>query len=304
VHAIGTPKSDEAIHEARRHVKKVRALIRLVQPSLGDFYRPSNTRLRVVHRLLAPVADAEAVVGTLARLDRRFRRELPRRSIRSIREGLKERWSRVDRQAKADHVLQTCIRLLRTEQEEVRQWRLGDSGFRAVAPGLKRSVRRARRSMAVARAHPTPEHYHTWRQRVKDHWFQVRLLEGRCDDRLLGYERRLEALDGYLGEYHNCVLLETILVTEAVLPPGDAARVLQLLRRYQRNLRQNAQSRGAHIYRETPRQFVKRVKRAWRSTSQRHKNRRGRPPVRAEAGRHAQIAKPATGGRTSWAHAA
>ena len=30
--AIGDPESDEAIHDARRRVKKIRAIIRLVRP--------------------------------------------------------------------------------------------------------------------------------------------------------------------------------------------------------------------------------------------------------------------------------
>jgi hypothetical protein len=265
----------------------VRALIRLVQPSVGRLYRRSNTRLRVVNRLLASVTDAEAVVRTLARVDARFRYEIPRRSIRSMHKALIQRWSHIDRQAKADHVLQTCIRLLKAEQEEVRRWRLDARGFRAAARGLKKSVRRARRSMWVARAQPTAEHYHAWRRRVKDHWFQVRLLEGRCDGALLGYERRLETLDGLLGEYHDCVLLETFLVAGTALPADEAFHVLRLLRRYQRNLRQKAQSEGAQIYNEAPRQFVKRVERAWRLAAERKRSR----------GRAAEE-------RTSWAHAA
>ena len=58
----GDRQSDEAVHEARRHVKKVRALLRLIRPGIGGLYRSSNKRLRKVSRLLAPIADGEAVV--------------------------------------------------------------------------------------------------------------------------------------------------------------------------------------------------------------------------------------------------
>ena len=38
--AIGDRRSDDAIHEARRHVKTMRAVLRLVQPVLrGEFVR-------------------------------------------------------------------------------------------------------------------------------------------------------------------------------------------------------------------------------------------------------------------------
>ena len=109
---VGDRKSDEALHEARRHVKKIRALIRLVQPALGTAYRAANKRLRIVNRLLAPVADGEAVVETLGRPGLRYRGELPRRTLVSIRKDLVQRWARVDRQAKADHVLRNVATLL------------------------------------------------------------------------------------------------------------------------------------------------------------------------------------------------
>ena len=74
--AIDNLEKDAAIHEARRHVKKVRALIRLVRPGIAGSYRRSNKALRRVNRLLSPIADGEAVLGTLARLEKRSPAEL------------------------------------------------------------------------------------------------------------------------------------------------------------------------------------------------------------------------------------
>jgi CHAD domain-containing protein len=264
---VGDRKSDEALHEARRHVKKIRALIRLVQPALGTAYRAANKRLRIVNRLLAPVADGEAVVETLGRLGQRYRGELPRRTLVSIRKALVQRWARVDRQAKADHVLRNVATLLREEQRHVQSWHLKRRGSRAVAPGLRKTMRGARGAMALAIDHPTNDHYHSWRRRVKDCWFQVRLLEGRCGDELIAHERSLEALDGCLGEYHNCVLLAQVLITDALVPRDEIALSLRLLGRYQRELRREAHSLGAQVNRETPRQFVRLTKGLWRSAA-------------------------------------
>jgi hypothetical protein len=119
--------------------------------------------------------------------------------------------------------------------------------------------------MTLALAHPTVDHYHAWRRRVKDHWFQTRLLDGRCGGELVAIERGLEALDGCLGEYHNCALLQHALITEALLPREDTARTLRVVRRYERELRRQAEHLGAQMYSETPRAFVARVKRLWRS---------------------------------------
>jgi len=118
--------------------------------------------------------------------------------------------------------------------------------------------------MLVTWSKPKPSHFHTWRRYVKDHWFHIRLLEGRCGYHLVAYERRIEALDGILGEYHNVILLRDLLVTDRSLPRDESARCLRVVARYQRVLRRHAEILGARIYTERPRRFVRRVRHLWR----------------------------------------
>jgi hypothetical protein len=119
--------------------------------------------------------------------------------------------------------------------------------------------------MAKAVANARSEDYHTWRQRVKDHWLQIRLLQERCGNRLAAYERRLEELDGFLGECHNCGILRDAVRSDSTLSRTDAARCIRIVRRYQRALRGAARQLGAKIYHETPTKYVARVRRLWRS---------------------------------------
>jgi hypothetical protein len=121
--------------------------------------------------------------------------------------------------------------------------------------------------MKRAFAEPTADRYHAWRRSVKDLWLQVRLVEGRCANRLQAVERGLAALDDDLGEIHNVVLLEQILATEALGSRADSAQCLRLLRRYQLELRREARVLGAKTLADTPRAFLRRVKRAWRRAS-------------------------------------
>lgn len=263
--AVGDRQSDNAVHEARRHVKKVRALLRLMRPALGDGYDVDTRRMRTANRMLAPIADGRAVVDTLARLSRKSLASPSRRALGAIRAVLNERAARIDRQAELDRVLPKVARILRLEDRRVAGWRLRARGFRALAPGLEASVRRARKAMAQAAARPTTEHYHAWRRRVKDLWFQVRLLEERCGDALLPEQQRLEELDGLLGEYHNVALLEEILTTEVLLSRPMTARSLRLLRRDLAELRHRATLLGLQIFKEKPKSFVRRIKRLWRA---------------------------------------
>ena len=64
---------EEAVHEARKDVKKLRALLRLVRSSTSSrVRRRENEALRDVGRSLSGVRDADVMLATLADLEEGF----------------------------------------------------------------------------------------------------------------------------------------------------------------------------------------------------------------------------------------
>jgi hypothetical protein len=261
---VGNPNDDAAIHRARRRMKKVRALIRLVRPTLGDTFDRVDRRLRKTAHLLAPIADGQGIVHALDELADKYRSDFSPAVFDTIRAGLVEREVRADRKAKVDRLLQRVRSALRKERNRVAIWEPKGGGFRDIADGLETGYRRARKALATALKHPTADNYHRWRRRVKDSWFHVRVIETRCGNRLASYERRLETLDECLGQYHNFALLRGILAADPFVSRQETARRLRLIRRYQAELRQRARSLGTSAYRERPGHFVRRVRALWR----------------------------------------
>ena len=260
---VGSRTRDKTTHRARRHIKKARALIRLVRPSLGGWYGPANRRLRAASHLLAPIADGEALVDAVAHMRRKYRAELPPQTFRAIRAALIQRQARTDRRAMSERILRAAARPLRAVQKRAWRCRFEKNGLRAIAPGLARSVRRCGRAMALALESPTGEHYHVWRQRVKDPWLQIRVIERCVGQELAEYEHVLERLDGCLGEYHNCVLLTDVLISEGLVTRLQTAHCLRLIRRYQADLRREARALGSALDKEAPRALVRRVNHLW-----------------------------------------
>ena len=272
----GNPRADDEIHAARRHVKKARAVIRLFEATLGKDGRAANERLRTVSRMLAPIADGEAVVDTLARVTRRYPRALAPETRRVIRAALIHRETRIDEQARRDRVVETARALLRSERRRLPAWPGDEDGFHVITAGLKRTYRAARaRARATARDF-TAENCHAWRRRVKDQWYHLRLLERRGGRALSADRRALEALDGWLGEYQTAVVLEGVLASSEIAPEGALARCAGAVRRYRRTLGRDAGRLGRRLYREKPGQFVARVHAEWRAV-----NRRLAPPNRS-----------------------
>jgi CHAD domain-containing protein len=269
--SVGDPKSDDAIHDARRRVKKVRAVIRLVQPGRNKGFRAVDKDLHDVSRLLAPVADGRGIIATLDALAHLYRKRLPKPVVDSIRAGLLDRAAQTARQARSDHVLPTSAATLKAERRRVKYWEMRTEGFRALAPGIETNFRQSRKAMLAARRRPTVEQYHEWRRLVKNHWFHLRLLASRCGYHLRADQSQLETLDGVLGECHNLAMLLDVLANHSYVSRAETARCLRVVSAYQRLLRQQAQSFGAAIYREKPRDFVKRIRHFWKEALADHR---------------------------------
>jgi CHAD domain-containing protein len=67
-HLRGSEPRDEAIHDARTAIKKVRAVLRLLRDPLGARYDRENDRLRDAGRRLSALRDADALEETLRSL--------------------------------------------------------------------------------------------------------------------------------------------------------------------------------------------------------------------------------------------
>ena len=58
-----------AVHEARKHLKTVRALIRLLRPATGEaFYKEENAAMRKAAQRMSPIRDSHVRVQTIEKL--------------------------------------------------------------------------------------------------------------------------------------------------------------------------------------------------------------------------------------------
>ncbi len=251
----------EGIHEARKSIKKVRAVLRLVRPELGNTYRKENVRLRRIGRTLSEFRDATAIIQILDTLKEKYPSELPQ----SIRRRLVSRRAAAERQRNVAGVLQKMAATLRGAESRVESWPLEMDGFAGIAPGLEATYRAGREALERAQEQPRPENYHELRKRVKDHWYHVRLLEELWTDVMQGYEKSLKDLETWLGDDHNLVVLgETIQSAPDLYgTPSDVEALSGLIAKYQKELRDNSMSLGQRIYEEKPRLFIQRMKHLW-----------------------------------------
>lgn len=267
---------DRAVHEARRRIKKARAALRLCRPWLGARFSKSSRRLGRVSRMLAPIADSEAMVRVFATLLRPPSVAPGTFAVRSIGHQLEHHRQTVYDGAVRRRCFERAARLLARERRRVGRWRLDDADATAnVRAGLARTVRRSRRAMTRAIARPTEARFHTWRRRVKDHWLQLRLMD---TGSLTADVARLERLDAALGACHDVALLTA--ATRRATPPlerRDIAGCLRSLRGERTARRRESVAVGRAVYGESTRACLARATEAWADPPRTSSKERTRP---------------------------
>ena len=261
------PQSAEAIHEARKSVKKIRAILRLVRVELGGVYREENVRFRDIGRTLSELRDAGAMAETFEGLRKLYHSEVSRSAWDSLGRILEQRREETERGLNTLQLFEECPRQLEAVAEQVDDWPLDGNGFSVIAPGLKQAFRRGRETMQEAQRNPTPENFHQWRKRVKDHWYHVRLLHNIWGDMMGAYGDVLKDIQSWLGDDHNLAVLEE-LITDANGPTSGEKGIEDLLAamaRHQAQLRDQALIAGVRVYREKPKRLVQAMKSLWKA---------------------------------------
>lgn len=249
-----------AVHDARKAIKKERSLLRLVRGNLQPGQRrQENSALREAAQGLAGVRDADVVMATLDRLSERFAGQLPAGTFARICEQLTSA-----RAMEADNKLR-AIEVLAAIRSRIPEWRLTGGGWDALEGGLTRSYKRGRKAFRLARATGSLEDLHEWRKRVKDLWYQQRLLEQVCGPAVKGQAEEAHHLSELLGEDHDLGMLAGKLTGDLPANAVDVDDVVRLIERRRGELQAQARAIGARLYAERPSAFARRMRRSWKA---------------------------------------
>jgi CHAD domain-containing protein len=255
---------EEAVHEARKDMKKLRALVRLVRGELGDrVYRAENACFRDTARGLSGVRDADVMLATLGDLEERYG-ELPGAGNR-LRPALVAHRFRTSA-GSLKPAAQSAIDTLGEARERVADWPLETDGFEALEEGLGRIYRQGRRDFRAARKAPTAERMHEWRKRTKDLWYHLQLLQDSWKPVVSALADEAHELSDRLGDEHDLTVLREWAHRHASALNG-AEPVLRgfdvIIENRQRELQQEAFEYGARIYADKPSVFVGRLESWW-----------------------------------------
>jgi len=254
------PLADEALHSARKAIKRARAALRLLRECLGETaYRKENAALRDAGRQLAPARNAKALADTFSALRGRNAGGLDQPRYYGTVSRL--HFQRLAARASFDQksvALRSCIGVLAQCRERARRTRIAGALPAKAVAGLRRIHRAGRKAFARATKAGTPEVLHEWRKQVKYLSNALDILGVSAGHPLAGAHRRTVTLAGKLGDDHDLAELERFLAGEpaGVIDNGAKQALFALIARRRAKLQKRARDIGEGIYRGKPRRLL------------------------------------------------
>jgi hypothetical protein len=289
--AASRKSAKRAVHETRKALKRLRALLRLLKDDLGkETYAHESEVLRIAGRHLATARDTEVMVATLDDLLRGEPGKLAHRGgIKRLRGRLVTEREAAAKAMLADDAMRArLIGDLQMMLRRVASWQLADQGdIQLVEPALKRLYRQGwrRRKRATGGSGDRTRAMHLWRKRVKDLRYAAEILDRRNERARKGRKRkrahksddavhlekvaaRADDLGEMLGKEHDLAVLAARVQAEARI--GGASRgsdvrarktLLKAIARRRKRLRKRALRDGKRLYGQTPEKFIRHIRR-------------------------------------------
>ncbi|MGK9064736.1 CHAD domain-containing protein [Stutzerimonas chloritidismutans] len=268
IDSLSVPEAEraEGIHQARKRFKELRALLRLVRKPLRGAFKRENTLLRDLGRRLAESRDAAAMLESWDLLAEQFPDPLAKAPFTKVRQSLEARARRGESRASGlDAQLDAVIDELRALRERSEKWKLAGDGFDLFAAGVKRTYADGCEELARVRQDLSDEQLHEWRKRVKDHWYQTRLLSPSWPKLMHMRSDTLKALADRLGDDHDLAVMQQLMKDQPALfgEAADRERLDALIAQRRSALQSEALKRGRELYFDAPNELVARWRRYW-----------------------------------------
>jgi CHAD domain-containing protein len=253
----------EAVHSARKAIKKERSLLRLARGAMPrEQRRRENDILRQAARGLSGARDADVMIASICELSERYAGQLPAETFEAVRAHFEARAQPDNGRSVVDG---RAVAELTAVRDRVADWQLRKGGWKALESGLLRSYSRGRQTFAHAQVSGEMEALHEWRKRVKDLWYHERLLGPTCGPTVRGHVKDLDRLSDLLGDDHDLALLRQELTQPSAPVPVDLDAVVGLVDHRRNELQTEATRIGERVYAETPKAYRRRMRESWRA---------------------------------------
>jgi CHAD domain-containing protein len=252
-----TGKIDARVHAARKALKRARAALRLMRPTLASaVYERENRALRDAARCLSPLRDARSLVVAAGLVGRsRVKTAAGAAAIFALRRILEQRLDAARSAFAGLAARRRCVQLVKACNQRMLRAPPPRADASTLLAGLRRIYRNGRRALTRAAAERTPEALHEWRKQTKYLHAAAGALSDAGVHPLKRVVQSCADIAARLGDDHDLVELRHEIERTFPAEAGADAVLYRLDVRRQR-LQRDALDRGSRTFRKEPRQFV------------------------------------------------
>ena len=261
-----SPLPPTAVHEARKSVKRLRALVSLVAHNIGRDAQRFDRRLRDVNLVLSDARDATVAMSTLEALAVSADHGLAN-DFTAARAALDRRLAAIH-----EHTFDVDRDVLLPLRELRRRWQRHDwptDEWAILEPNLRRTYRDGRKLLQAIDAGAPAERLHDLRKLTKRTQYHAEFLMPIGTPRLQTEHDEWEHLADQLGQHHDLWVLEQLLRTMSTRDLTRVSRSLILgeIRQRVRRTEEQIHEWAPLMYAERPRAFADRWYAYWKHWS-------------------------------------
>ncbi|MGE0766163.1 MAG: CHAD domain-containing protein [Hyphomicrobiaceae bacterium] len=257
------------VHEARKTMKRTRALLRCVRLGLEDrVFREENATLAGIARDLSGLRDRDVMTGTMDRL---------RGQDSTLDEALS--WLTAQLQVAADGkagtapsarssdaIVRRAVKALQKAAERLATIEIAGKFTDVVGAGLRNGQRAGRKALARLAVQATDEHVHDLRKAVQTYQRQQTLVHALWPDLQSVRVEAARSLAQLLGEAQDLAVLATTARTLAEASDnGHGERVAAACRERQEMIREVAMPLASRLFAAKPQAAEQELQAGWRA---------------------------------------
>lgn len=260
----GTGDPVEIVHGTRKSLKKIRAVLRMARPGLGDgVFEQENTRFRDIARQLSQARDQHVMRNVIA-------------ALHGTADGqVKAAFGAVASQLAATHggagiprlpaaLLKSAAAKLEVARESMSKITV-DDGHQTAFAGITDCYRKARRAMNHGFTTLDAEDLHEFRKHAQHHWRHMQLVSAAWPEYFDARASTARRLSMTLGDDHDLAMVSFHIAEpgKLVLTARRRALILSTIEARQVSLRWEARRLARQLFADPPRVFCETIAGHW-----------------------------------------
>ncbi len=257
---------DVTVHEIRKSIKKVRAILRMIRNGISDDeYKAENKLFRDLNRELSEARNIKIYQTCMIDLKERlpfdaFEKEMDKSIVEIGNELTSNREQLVENEIFSQIFIRTNEAKVRINNIELKT-----DDFGLMKNGLQKIYKRARKFSFLIQEDPSVEYLHEYRKKIKYLWNQLLILQPVFERLLKAYAKSLKNLSDLLGDHRDYVLfLDYLEYNEFfALTPEQISMIREIISEENDRRLIQAQKLSLKIFIDKPGYFADRLEQFW-----------------------------------------